>query len=107
MLLRQNLCRRHQRRLRSGLDGEQHCCDSHDRFPGANVALQQTVHRRCHLQIVLHFVEDPLLRTGKGKRKRRDELFRQQTVALMTATDPRGIFRARGRDLHLHPEKFT
>src|SRR5207302_1717538 len=59
MVLRQNLSPRHQRRLPSRLDGDQHCSDSRDRLPRANVALQQTVQRRCHLQIAPNLVKEP------------------------------------------------
>ena len=56
---------------------------------------------------MLDLVEDPLLRAGETKRKSRNEFFRQQTASLVSATDSRRIFRARRRDLHLHPEKFA
>ena len=45
MLLGQDLRRRHEGGLRAGFHRQQHRRDRDHRFPGADVALQQTIHR--------------------------------------------------------------
>ena len=76
MLLGQNLRRRHEGGLRSGLDGDQNRRDRDHGFPGTDIALQEAIHRRSQVQVVLNLVKDPLLRAGEIEWKRRNEFSR-------------------------------
>ncbi len=66
MLLGENFGRRHQRRLRAGLDRAQHGEQRHQGFAGADIALQQAQHAVRGSKIGVDFREGLQLRGGGG-----------------------------------------
>ena len=83
MLLRQNLCRRHERSLEPGFDCEQDRCDCHDGFSRADVALQQAVHRMLRGKIAPDFCDHSVLRIGELKWKRAKKFLEQFAAPAM------------------------
>ena len=67
MLLSQDLCGCHQRRLAVIVGSAVSRCRSHHGFAAAHVALNQPVHRSAFLEIPDNFIHSPLLGTGEGK----------------------------------------
>ncbi len=81
MLFGQDFGRRHERHLLAGLDGLQRRKRGDDRLAGADIALQQPLHRRCALQVMRDFAPHALLRAGQLERCALDQLPRQHTGA--------------------------
>ena len=69
MLLGQNLGWRHESGLKTGLHREQNCRDGDDRFPGADVTLQQTIHRVGRGEIAPNLRDDFRLRSSQLERQ--------------------------------------
>ena len=74
MLLGENLGRRHERDLPSGLDRLQRGERRDDRLAAADVALQQPLHRHRPLEIVADLPPDALLRPRELERHAREQL---------------------------------
>ncbi len=70
VLLGQNLGRRHQGRLISAFHGIEHGHERNDCFAGADIALNQPVHRDRPRHVVSYFADNATLRSGKLKRQR-------------------------------------
>ncbi len=64
MLLRQNLGGGHQRRLEARVDGTQRGEERYDRLSGADVTLDESVHRAGRGHILPDFAKDPYLGAG-------------------------------------------
>ncbi len=69
VLLGQDLGRRHQRALPAGVDGDAGGERGHHRLAGADVALQQAMHRQRPRQVGGDLVGDAALRLGQAKRQ--------------------------------------
>ena len=74
VLRRQDLGRRHQRALKAGVDTTCGCQRSDHRLAGADVALQQPMHRNRSFQVARDLFADTLLRTGQCERQDRHQL---------------------------------
>ena len=69
VLLGEHLGRRHQRALPAGLDGAQQRRERDDGLAGADVALQQPLHRRRPREVAVDLGDRPLLRVGERERQ--------------------------------------
>ena len=78
MLLGQDFSRRHQRTLPASVDAQcrRQCC--HHGFAGADIALQQPVHRYRPAQVMGNLGLHPALRPGQGKRQSRQQALGQR-----------------------------
>ena len=70
MLFCQNTGGRHHSSLSAAAADDRSCQGGYNGFAGADVSLNQPVHRVSAGQVVLHFGDDPLLRPGEGKGRR-------------------------------------
>ncbi len=68
VLFRENLGGRHERRLKIVFHRGDHRDDGDDRFAAADVALQQTIHRRSRFHVVENLYCDSSLCTGELER---------------------------------------
>ena len=77
MLLGQDLRRRHERSLEAGFHREQHRRDRDDGFAGANIALEQAVHRALRREIAAQLVDHAHLRIRQIERQTAQEFLEQ------------------------------
>ena len=69
MLFRQDLRRRHDRRLMTILTGGDHSSHGYRRFSATDIPLQQAVHAPDRHHVLFDFRDDALLGGGQGKGK--------------------------------------
>ncbi len=81
MLARQNLGRRHQRRLPPGLDAGRHGEQRDQRLARADIALQQPQHAGPARKVSADLLQCLHLRARQRERQRRDNFFRNAAVA--------------------------
>ncbi len=96
MLLGQDLGRRHHRRLIAGLDRGEHGQCGHDRLAGADVALEQPVHRVGRGHVGADLRPHPLLGAGERPRQRRAQTAHER--ARRVQRDAASPGRARAQD---------
>jgi len=106
MLFSQNLRRRHERRLITGLNREQNRCDRDHRLSRAHIALQKPIHRMLRGQVLLELSDDFFLGSCHFKRKRAQEFLEEVPSPAMRGAHPRMRVGSPGRDQHLHGEEF-
>ena len=107
VLLREDLGRRHERHLQTVLHRDQRREQRDDRLAGADVPLQQPVHRPRLLQIVDDFLQRVLLTVGQLERQHRA---RRVADAIVDANRQRLLLGRRGvaarQHAHLKDEGF-
>ena len=81
MLFGQNLGRRHNGGLQSAFNRIQHCQKCHNRFAGADIALQQPQHAERLGLVGINFGQHVFLRACQGKGQFFQNLFAQKPVA--------------------------
>jgi hypothetical protein len=69
VLLCQDFCRRHERHLQAVLHGDQRRQQRHDRLAGADIALQQAIHRRRALHVFDDLLQRAALPIGEPERQ--------------------------------------
>ncbi len=83
MLLGEDLRGRHERGLRAGLDAKQHRGEGDQCFAGADVAVQQAVHRARRGEVGADFGDGAGLRAGKRERESGVETLHERAGAAM------------------------
>ena len=106
MLFRQNLRRRHERRLITSLNREQNRRDRDHCLSRADITLQKPIHRILRGQITLDLGDDLFLCCCQFKWKRVQEFLHQFPSPAMRGAYARVRVRSPGRDEHLHREEF-
>src|SRR3989344_2236175 len=81
MLLGQDLRRREDRRLKAVLHGQKRRQSGDDRFTGADVPLEQAVHRPAALEIGKDIRQDAVLGGGKNERDQPPEFIKQSRLS--------------------------
>jgi len=107
MLLGEDLGRRHQRALPAGVDRHRRRERGHHRLAGADIALQQAVHRLRAAQVGGDLVADAVLRAGERERQRGEQLFVQAArLCFQRRRAQAGAFTLRGELRELLGEQF-
>ena len=106
MLLGQHLRRGHQDRLITGLHGEQHRRDCHQRLARADIALQEPVHRPGRRQVTADFADGTPLRGREREAQRVVKTLQQLAGSAVGFSLPRDDPRAPRGDEHLEAEEL-
>ena len=106
VLLGKNLRRCHERGLVTGFHGEQHRGKSNDGFAGADIAVEQAVHRTRRGQIGANFRDRAVLRAGERERQQPVKPLHRPARSAVRLAGLRDRFRAARGDEKLHREKF-
>ena len=80
MLQRKHLGRRHQRALPAGLDRTDERGERNGSLTGADVALEQALHRLIRVEVALNRLEGSRLGTGQLEGQRRHEMATRSTL---------------------------
>ena len=108
MLLGEHLGRRHQRSLVPALHGGEQGGDGDDRLAGADVALQQPVHRVGSRQVGVDLADHPLLGGGQREAQRGVEPADQLAAGLVADADGVALHRPLAHHEHqLHPQQLV
>ncbi len=106
VLFGERLCRRHQRALASVLDRAQQCVERDDRLAGADVALQQPLHRNRALEIGVDLAHRLLLVRRERERKRRAVALDQLAGRAERRRERALAFRRAPRDAELEQQQL-
>ena len=106
VLLSENLRRRHERGLEARLHAQQHRAHRHERLAGADIAVQQAIHRTRAGEIVADLRDGPLLRTRERERQRRVQTPHDFTRSAVRFAALGFQLRALRTHRELHREKF-
>src|SRR5579859_2877755 len=101
VLNRENFRRRHQRRLRAILDGNDRCLQRDDGFPAANISLQKPVHRRRLFEVRNDFRKYPFLCLCWLEWQ---NAFQRLADAVLAHAESDGIFLPRGTAIQAQAE---
>jgi hypothetical protein len=108
VLLGEHLGRRHEGRLMAALHRDHHRVDRHDRLAGADVSLEQAVHRMRRREVVLDLGDRPPLGAGQRVRKGVVEPLDQIAIEIVGDATLIALHRPLAQHQHeLHPEQLV